>query len=270
LPVTQTLVTPSLPSAARECRALDVATATRQGGRRSRNEDAVASFADGRIVVLADGMSARPDGHLASAIALREVRAMVADAGLDAQAVVELDGFAAARWINASFHAARRALFAARADILREPVGIETSLLVGVIARRQTIVGHAGHSRAYLWRGQLVQLTADHADEPPLDHAADDGRRGTGVLVSAPLRGLGDVARADVEITTAPIAAGDYLLFCTNGVTDTLPPEAIASQLAGNRTARSVADDLLAAVELADAEDDASAVVVRCDRWEES
>lgn len=257
-------MTTSLPSCARECLALDAATGTRQGSRRQRNEDALAWFADGRIVVLADGMSDRPDGHLASAIALRELRAKVADARLDASAVVELDGFAAARWINDAFQAARRALFAARADSSRKPVGIETSLLVAVIARRQTIIGHAGHSRVYRWRGQLVQLTADHPPEPRiLERGVDDNRADIGALVSMPLRGLGDVARADVEITTAPIAAGDYLLFCTNGVTDALARETIAEQFASGRTAQPITEGLLEAVELTRAEDDASAVVVR-------
>lgn len=120
------------------------------------------------------------------------------------------------------------------------------------------------HSRAYRWRDQLRQLTANHPHDPGLlERAIDDGPPAVGSLVSVPLRGLGDVTRADVEITTAPIAPGDYLLFCTNGITDALALETIAAQFAGGRGAQAIVDEVLDATELAHAEDDATAVVVR-------
>lgn len=213
-------------------------------------------------MALADGMGERPNGGLASALALRELEACVAAYDLTAARVHGFDGFAAAEWINGAFRAARQALVAARATVAAD-TPMETSLMIGVIAQRQVIIGHAGHSRCYRWRsGDLQQLTTDHRRHPRgLDELAEDERRLLRSLVCVPMRGVGEGDAP--EITTAPIEQGDFLLFCSNGVSDVLPAPTLARHFGPGMAARSVAGEILEAAEIASADDDVTAIVVR-------
>jgi serine/threonine protein phosphatase PrpC len=245
-------------------RILDVAGASRVGHRRARNEDTFGWFVEGRIIVLADGMGERPHGGIASTLALHEAQACVDASGLTADEIDALDRFGAATWIRSMFRAARHALTAANATVELD-TKMESTLMVGVLTHAQVVVGHAGHSRCYLWRrGELTQLTRDHRRHPPgLDELEDEDRRALRPLVCIADRGVGGVSGDDPEITAVPIEEGDVLLFCSNGVSDALPPSDLASYFAPTLAAGSIADELLAASESAGAEDDATAIVVR-------
>jgi serine/threonine protein phosphatase PrpC len=88
---------------------------------------------------------------------------------------------------------------------------------------------NAGDSRIYLWRaGRLTRLSTDHREPYP-------GR--THVLTSA--MGLAD------EFTPAtremPILAGDFLMLCTDGVTDVLNEDALTALLERRATAAVIA-----------------------------
>jgi len=102
---------------------------------------------------------------------------------------------------------------------------------------------HVGHGKGFLFReGHLVQLTTEHTKE------LDEER-------------IGGPSDPHIDIEHIELLPGDRLLLCTNGLTDAVSEEAIASVLALRRRP---ADDCQRFVELAraaHASDDVTALV---------
>src|SRR6185503_15131525 len=110
--------------------------------------------------------------------------------------------------------------------------GMATTLTAAYSAGDSLFVANVGHSRAYLFRqGVLTQLTRDHT---LAEHFADHGGpspvdRGIRDLRHILTDTLGGNAQAPlVEVDQFVLKDGDYLLLCTNGVTDALDDEQIA------------------------------------------
>ncbi len=108
---------------------------------------------------------------------------------------------------------------------------------------------NAGDSRVYLWHdGQLRQLSEDHVEA---------GTEFKHILH----RAAGMSAEITLHTFQTPVAAGDVVLLCSDGLSNVLPVEQIESLLRSHATARTLVS---AARELTTGEmlDDTSAVVV--------
>ena len=126
---------------------------------------------------------------------------------------------------------------------------VSTAVLVAL--EGDQLVGlNVGDSRAYCWhQGTLHRLSIDHVkSEPHLRH----------VLT----RAMGVAPEVTPHSFQRPVAAGDLILLCTDGVTNLLPDADLADLLGHGASARSI---VLAARERATPEslDDASAVVLQ-------
>jgi serine/threonine protein phosphatase PrpC len=117
------------------------------------------------------------------------------------------------------------------------------TVVLAVVRGRLAHIAHMGDSRAYLFRqGELERLTQDHSVAAVLQ------RRGAISPEEAarhPMRarlsryvGMGGNAYADLR--TLELGAGDRLLLCTDGLTETVSDDDIAEALAAQ-------DDLEAA-----------------------
>ncbi len=194
---------------------MQVATRTEVGHVRSRNEDALLVAADEGLLVVCDGLGGHPCGDLASATAVEHLRGRVAEAASAPEALV------------ASLHAAHDAVVAvAREDPDR--TGMATTVVAALVRDGNAVVAHVGDSRAYLLApdGLLTQVTEDH---------------GVGGYITQALGLDRGVEPSVVGLDTPP---GCRLLLCSDGLTNMVDPEAIATLL-GSGDAQKACDALV-------------------------
>ena len=124
---------------------------------REVNEDAVGTWPEGGIVVVADGMGGYRGGEVASRLAVNTVLASLRPhVGQDCS--VE-------RWLIELESAVQQAHLAVSraADSAPELAGMGTTMLAGVFLPDELAFAWVGDSRLYLVRqGSMVQLTSDH------------------------------------------------------------------------------------------------------------
>jgi PPM family protein phosphatase len=199
---------------------------------RDNNEDAVVS--SDHLAAVADGMGGHPGGEVASAVAVALVQAAFTGRSLDE--------------LQAAVRAANRAIWD-RAGASAELEGMGTTVCAaGLTGDGSLVVANVGDSRACVLRnGSLTQLTDDHSVTAELvrrgelseQEALDHPHRG--ILTRA--LGVGP----DVELDSAahPAVEGDRLLVCTDGLSNEVPNDEIASLMAATEDLQATADALV-------------------------
>jgi protein phosphatase len=206
---------------------MKVASMTDPGRVRKTNEDSF--FADGRLglLIVADGMGGHKGGEVASRIAVETISAVIGTrlAGVDG----DLDGL-----IRGSIEQADAQIRAqADTDPALEDMG--TTLVLALCRGSAIHLAHLGDSRAYLIHdGSIRQLTEDHS------LVAQMLKAGQLTAEEAPhfrlrnvvTRSLGNKAPSEVEQATVEWGAGDYLLLCTDGLTNMVEAAELQSVIA--------------------------------------
>jgi PPM family protein phosphatase len=127
--------------------------------------------------------------------------------------------------------------------------GMGTTLTVAISLGATLLIGHIGDSRAYVMRGKsLNQLTSDHTLAQALLDAGlaspDDATKDAlhHVLTAA----LGATsARSDPQVLRFQLSHNDQVLLCTDGLTEMLTTETIASVLTEAASAKAACDSLI-------------------------
>ena len=230
------------------------ASASDVGLVRDANEDAV--HVDSRLAVVADGMGGHAAGEVASAIAVE----VVVEAFHDDETVEGL---------TRAVDAANQAVLA---DAKQNPerFGMGTTLIAvgltldgdGVVA--PTLV-NVGDSRAYQLRdGALRQLSEDHsvAEEwvrlgrlTPEEAAVHPRRHQL-------TRVLGADERLEVDVTSLDVQAGDRVLLCSDGLSNELSADEIASLASAPIPLEDAVSSLVAAARAHGGHDNISVVLV--------
>ena len=211
---------------------LEIVTLSKQGGR-NYNEDVFGQWNDGRFVacLVADGAGGHGGGDVAAATARSSV----------------LGGFAAAPGLAAE--GLRRLLEQANRDVVaRQAEGgalalmRSTVVLVAIDLHENLFAwAHSGDSRAYLFRdGVLLARTVDHSLVQQMVAGGmldEEGARlhpKRNLLLSA----LGSMEEPPEIAVSAPmpLAVGDVLLLCSDGVWEPLGDERLRETLQASRT----------------------------------
>ncbi|HEX7165661.1 MAG TPA: PP2C family serine/threonine-protein phosphatase [Acidimicrobiales bacterium] len=213
------------------------AVATHVGQRRQNNEDS--ALAHERLFAVADGMGGYHGGEIASATAIEALRNHFSPSPT-------LDRLEAAV-LEAGRAVQERAL--ADSDLRQMGTTLSAVALVDSPDGDVFAIAHIGDSRIYLLRdGELSQLTDDHTVPEDLKRAgqlseaeaAVDPRRH---IITRVLGATGDHAP---DMQTLVPYAGDRLLLCSDGLTDELNDNQIASAMRGiagaEETARRLVD----------------------------
>jgi len=144
-------------------------------------------------------------------------------------------------------------------------VGMGTTMTLVLSLRSDAIVVHIGDSRAYLRRdGALHRLTRDQTMAQSL---ADAGAITSQELARHPLRHMltGAIstkgARGTVELQHVPLAGGDQILLCSDGLTDMISDAEIDEALAGPGNAQDACDRLVDRALAAGGKDNVTVVV---------
>ena len=224
---------------------------TDTGRRRTRNEDAYVF--EPPLFAIADGMGGARAGEVAAGIAaaaLRDGRRAVID-----EASVE-----------ASIEEANRRVWE-RSVADPSTAGMGTTVTVALVdaADAEIVFGHVGDSRAYRLRSdELEQITTDHSLVAELVES--------GVLTpeeaerhpqrSAITRAVGTESAIEADVFRVPAEPGDLVLLCSDGLTDMLSEDEIASALLeADRDPEAAAQRLVAAANARGGEDNITVVL---------
>lgn len=230
--------------------ALRSAVVTDPGHIRSNNEDS--AYAGAHLVAVADGMGGLPAGELASEIVIRVLRPLETElpAG-DPERVLRM----------AIAEANEEILETADADPDR--FGMGTTATAILLHDDVLYLIHVGDSRAYLYRdGVLTQLTMDDTyvqmlvDAGELD-AADARHHPQRSLVMQALQG-GDY---EPHCERWPPVLGDRLLLCSDGLSDVITDETVATVLAAHGDVLATAEQLVKLTLSAGAPDNVTVII---------
>ena len=184
------------------------------GRKRKTNQDRFYIDAESSLVVIADGMGGHRAGELAAQIAVERIPAHFAAAQKDSD-------HSASECLHVALAEANTAIFAQAAT--PENAGMGTTAIAAHLRDDQLNIAHIGDSRLYLFRhGSLEQLTHDHS---LLQSLIDDGfyternSRSTG-MGHVVTRALGIKPTSQVDTLSCTLQEGDFLLFCTDGLSD--------------------------------------------------
>lgn len=178
-------------------------------------------YSDEGVFAVADGVDDTPgsgDAALAEIVARR----------------LPLSGY---RSLRAALIAASLALSCGPAAPL--PERGTASVTIAVWTGIRFIIGHVGDSRAYLWReGRLDQLTRDHLMTVV---ARSPGQRAD--PTDARVVRLGQSrSNSWPDVVSVPVAPGDRLLICTDGLWRRVPHDQLCAALEG--TPRAACEEL--------------------------
>jgi PPM family protein phosphatase len=225
------------------------AARTDAGRRGGENEDAIGWDPRGHLWFVADGMG----GHVAGAVASHIVK----------DTLIELADRLPPEAAVLKAHEA----VVSRATENTAYSGMGSTLVSAWIENGVCRVVWVGDSRAYLWRRQeLKQLTRDHSF---LEELRAQQRLSDTELHNHPDRhlvtqtlGLGTPVPSTIETR---VRAGDWILLCSDGLTDELTDPEIASILRTTSTVQDGADALIRAALDKGGRDNVSAVLVACE-----
>ena len=236
-----------------------VGAATDVGRLRTVNEDGYLAIAPAFVVV--DGMGGHAAGRMATQVALDSLYSLAGTTVTDVETVVR------------SVMAAQEAIVAIPSHAAYLPGATIAGVVLAWmedeqgIARPTWIIFNIGDARVYLLRDDMLsQVTRDHSrvqilietGELTPEQARRDPRRN--VVTRALGGGIADSAVPDLY--SVPVAAGDRLLICSDGLSDELDDEALATVLGAGMRPQHTAEAAVAAALEAGGHDNTTALVV--------
>lgn len=264
---------------------LEISAWTSTGLVRSENEDAVAvlhsaesgleEHDDFALLVMADGMGGMAGGEIAAAMTIQVIRDYFlkhppfTDLHLAAQ-TVSVEGASSEKpshsqvVLEALREANRVVLERSLADESLRGMGCTAEVVL--IDGRQVHIGHVGDSRTYHYRrGKLTQVTQDQTLVSRLvqlgqlteEEAEDHPQRSE---LQQAIGGRRDVYPDEHGFT---VESGDWLLVCTDGLTNMLRPTAMIDVLQSAGSAEKAARRLVNQAILAGGGDNVSLIAVR-------
>ncbi len=226
--------------------------------RRPLNEDSFLADSGRLIFAVADGVGGAEAGEVASQTAIEVLDEAFRHQG-DGDDVEDLMELAIQR-ANASIHqmAQEHAKFSMMATTI---VALH---LKGNIAT----IGHVGDSRLYRLTtgGDLVRETEDHS---VVEEEVRAGRMTAEQAAHHPSknvisRALGAEESVEVDLKTIEVEDGTEFLLCTDGITRHVPDAELRQLLVTNDSLKTLCDELKSRCYERGAEDNLTAVVVRC------
>ncbi len=223
---------------------------------RSVNQDAYFVDPEERFFVVADGMGGHAGGQEASRIAIDTIRAFLTqqwETDIDSETLLQ------------------QAVLAANQAILKdqrlhpERADMGTTAVAVIFRDENPLYTHIGDSRLYRLRGaKLEQITEDHTwvarslrmGEITLDQARVHPMRH--ILAQC----LGRPDLEEIEVRSLSVQSSDRLLLCSDGLTEELSDQLIATHLKSIRACEKAATALINAARDHGGRDNITVVIV--------
>jgi serine/threonine protein phosphatase PrpC len=216
------------------------------------------------LLMVADGMGGQGHGQEASRLAAQSLVEYISSS-LSSQSKPSTDLLSL---LSTGVQFANRAVYQRNQE--RQTV-MGTTMTVALVSETTAYIAHVGDSRLYLYREPygLTQLTRDHSIVASL---VANGIIAPDDIYTHPqrnlvYRSLGAEASVEVEAFAEPLAAGDTLLLCSDGLWEMVRDQQIATILASSRfTPSDTANALIRAALAGGGEDNVSAIVAQVNK----
>lgn len=234
------------------------ATRSDVGRVRDSNEDSVFTSPESGVFVVADGMGGHAAGEVASAIASRTIGdSACRDCG-SLEALSE-------QMVDAFLEAGREISRQVERDPSRSGMGT-TATVLRLRRDGAYLIAHIGDSRAYLSRnGDFQRVTRDHSwvqeqvDRGLLAPEKAAGHPQSNIIT----RALGTDPSPTPDLYPGELREGDLFLLATDGLTDMVREEDIATILHDGASLEATADRLVAAANRAGGVDNVTVLLVQ-------
>ena len=233
---------------------------------RKRNEDnhfvGQWLFRDEKVYlwIVADGMGGHQAGDVASAMAINILVNHFEAVLRGQQGVPDFE-----RAMTEGIQQANADVFA-MASRREDLAGMGTTLTAAFYYGANLVTGHIGDSRAYLLDGKDPrQITADHSlvaemvksGDLTAEEAEDHPHRN---IIT---RALGTEDSVVVEVSTHQVSSGDWLLLCSDGLTDMVSKEEIAQIIHSQPSERDPANRLVSLAKERGGHDNVTVILVQ-------
>lgn len=229
---------------------------------RRENQDAyrVQECGDYTVCVVCDGMGGSAGGQLASRIATETFTAemeRLLESGMTPERLLEVSAQAV--------DAANRAIQTAAAET-EDYRNMGTTLVAAVLYEDGAAVTNVGDSRAYhITPEGITRVTKDHSVVEGMvdrgDITAEEARRHPSRNLIT--RALGPDADNTCDGYLCPLAAGEYLLLCTDGLVNTVTDQEMLFEVLHGTEPDTCLDRMLEIARNQGAPDNVTAVLVR-------
>ncbi|WP_461213183.1 Stp1/IreP family PP2C-type Ser/Thr phosphatase [Lacticaseibacillus sp. GG6-2] len=245
---------------------MEYAYRTDIGRKRPNNEDYVGVFAnqsDATLAIVADGMGGHLGGDVASEMAVSHI-------GYAFEKTTTGDIEKIVRWLVFELQR-ENSLILEKAHKYTDLTGMGTTLVAVIISGTRFVVANIGDSRGYLYRnGHLVQITEDHSLVNELvktgELTPEEAKRFPQRNVIT--RSLGVSDDVDADVTIYDMEYDDYLLLCSDGLTNQVPDAQIATVIATALPLGDKAQQLIDMANAAGGPDNITALIIHQDRRE--
>lgn len=225
---------------------------THSGLQRKHNEDCYGAYPELGLWLVADGVGGHSCGEVASNI----VRTTIHDYVSRGETLL--------RAIEASHEAVLNAIAAGEGA-----EGMGSTVVALLISENEFELCWVGDSRAYAWDGKLARLSRDHnrvselLDQNVITSEQASSHPERHVLTQS----LGVSAKMELVPghVRSELRRDQYLLLCSDGLTDELSDSLIAHLLADHHTPRAQVDALMSAALDAGGHDNITTVVIGCE-----
>jgi protein phosphatase len=227
---------------------------------RSSNQDDFYVDPEGRFFIVADGMGGHAGGEQASRIATQQIQEYLLSNWGSSKPGQQL--------LEEALYQANEAILQDQQDH-RERADMGTTAVVVILRSGETpLCAHVGDSRLYRLRGSLLeQITEDHTW---VAHALkmheltpEQARIHPFRHVLSRCLGRDDLYTFDVQ--PLDVKVGDRLLLCSDGLTEELPDDKIASYLQETPILEKAAHSLIDAAKAQGGHDNITVVIVSFD-----
>jgi serine/threonine protein phosphatase PrpC len=213
---------------------------------------------------VADGMGGHEGGEVASRLALQ----VLADAVVGRILLAELSGNATpdpdvAKSLAGAVGEVNDAVYLARQ---KRETDMGTTLTAAFVRDGSLIVAHVGDSRAYRWNADgLKQLTVDHS---VIASMVASGRAAAEEIYTHPQRSviyrcIGDRPSVEVDAQVLPLAPGERLILCSDGLWEMIRSEGIEDVMLQEPDPQVACDVMVRRANAAGGEDNISVIVVQ-------
>lgn len=213
------------------------ALASDMGRVRTNNEDAIAEDRELGLLVLADGMGGYNAGEIASSLTINTVLDVIRSQWK--QLTQPHPGSPDPAYSPEGL-LLRRAVETAHQTVFHvsqtqpQCAGMGTTVVACLLHDGVMSIAYVGDSRLYRVRdSRLEQLTTDHSLQEELVARGHYTREEASRLVRKNIvtRALGVEAEVAVDLLEVPVTTGDLILLCSDGLTDMVSDEEIATIL---------------------------------------
>ena len=237
---------------------VEISSATSVGKIRAANEDSffVSEIGehDALLAIVADGMGGHNAGEIASAEAVKTLKANISLSCDSPKDELEI----AIQCANNSIYNMSK-----NTPTLH---GMGTTVTACVVLNNKVTAAHVGDSRLYLIRGgEITQITKDHSLVEMLLQSGsitkEDAKHHPQKNVIT--RALGTNNSVETDFYEFEVLDGDVIMLCSDGLVNMLDDGVILSMITECRDFSAVANDLVTAAENAGGDDNITVILIK-------